>query len=63
MNAAITLYEDQELSYSLKTRPATGTKRSSMGAGTNRPNYSRSRGKTPLSFNGIHRRHAKKIRW
>jgi hypothetical protein len=63
MNAAITLYEDQELSYSLKTRPAIGTKRSSMGAGTNRPNYSRSRGKTPLSCNGIHRRHAKKIRW
>ena len=63
MNAAIPMYEDQELSYSVKTRPGTGTKRSSMGAGTNRPTYSRSRGKTPLSFNGIHRRHAKKIRW
>lgn len=59
MNAAMTMYEDQELSYSVQARPKSGNVRKQR---VNRPSYGR-RGKNPQSFNGIHRRRSKKIRW
>ena len=61
MNAAITMYEEQEFSYSMKNRPST-PKRTPFR--TNRPSYGRrSRSNGPQSFNGIHLRRSKKIRW
>ena len=61
MNAAITRYEDQEFSYSVKARPKTGINRPQRT--TNRPSYGRRRGKSPTSFNGMHRRRQRKLRW
>ena len=59
MNAAMNMYEEQEFSYSAKTRPAVGNNSPKR---TNRANFGR-RGKSPQSFNGMHRRRTKKIRW
>jgi len=62
MNAAMTMYEEQELSYSLKKRPDATSGTRPFRTGSNRASFGR-RGKAPLSFNGIHRRRQKKIRW
>jgi len=60
MNAAVTAYVEQEFEYKAEFRAkATANSVSS----TSRPNYSRRRGKRPASFNGIHRRRQRKIKW
>ena len=60
MNAAMTTYEDQAINYRVKSRNFVSpplTQRSS------RPTHGRRRGKTPTSFNGIHRRRNKRTGW
>ena len=59
MNAKINLYEDQEETTFVKARPGAGSK---SPQSTNRSTFGR-RGKIPQSFNGMHRRRTKKIRW
>jgi hypothetical protein len=60
MNAHITDYSEQEMEYQVdfrrKHRPA-------RAQNSNRPSFRRKRGSEPQSFNGIHRRRAKRIRW
>ena len=60
MNAAMTLYEEQEFAYRVKIRCSNGPKRTKSA---NRPRYGRSRGQQPVLFNGIHRRRKKRIMW
>jgi len=60
MNVAITNYEDQAISYSVKARVAPAIDRPKK---SNQPTYGRRRGKNPTSFNGIHRRRNKRTAW
>lgn len=60
MNATMVDYAGHDFLYSLKIRRNEGPRRPKQAAS---PRYSRRRGKSPLSFNGIHRRRTKKILW
>ncbi len=61
MNATINQYYDgPECEFKVEF----GSSRTSFQTKvSHRPTYSRRRGKTPLQFNGIHRRRRKKIKW
>ena len=58
MNAALTDYQDQEFDYTISFRTNKGP-----SAGTKSRHTRYVRGKRPVSFNGIHRRRNKLIRW
>ena len=58
MNAALTDYQDQEFDYTISFRT---NKSPSAGNKSRRTQFGR--GKQPISFNGIHRRRKKQIRW
>lgn len=61
MNASITSYDDASLSFKVDFRRVEkSAERPSFRSGR-RPNHSR--GKSPVSVNGIHRRRVKKIQW
>lgn len=62
MNASVSLYEDQELSYAFKSRPNSSSGNSPNDNNSTRARFGR-RAKAPQSFNGMHRRRKKKIRW
>ena len=61
MNASVSLYEDQE-SYAFKSRPNSTSGNSPSENNSTRARFGR-RSKAPQSFNGMHRRRKKKIRW
>ncbi len=60
MNTAITHYEDREIEYQVFTRKTAVPPQPKRAQ---RAIYARRRGKTPSSFNGMHRRRNKKVRW
>jgi len=62
MNAAMEMYEEQETSYASNNRPSLTSGARPARTNTNRANFGR-RGKAPKSYNGMHRRRQKKIRW
>ncbi len=58
MNAANTDFSDQEMDYKVEFRNADTSNRPQRSRGP-----SHARGKQPKSYNGIHRRRKKRIRW
>ncbi len=60
MNAAISNYDEQEFAYREREKQKNVTPPSHTRRSTN---SARRRVKTPVQFNGIHRRRSKKINW
>ena len=63
MNAAVDHYEGQELDYQIGNRTSNSVTNRGGFKSSNRPQYSRNRGKGPRQYNGMHRRRRKKIQW
>jgi len=60
MNAAITTYTDNDFDYKVDFREnATGDPPARSGKAA----YGRRRGKRPESYNGMHRRRKRRIKW
>ena len=60
MNASVSTYGEAEFDYKVEFNYADTTERPVR---RNRLSYGRRRGKQPRSYNGIHRRRQRRIKW